>query len=379
MVLDGVTVLFDTATLCLTVGALLVFAGTRRRGDHALSIWGVGYLCGALGAILFTLRSKAPDFWTLDVANSALILAYGLFLSGARRFAGDRTPVWIVIVGVGLWLAACRVTLFHESPTARIVVFSLIVTTYLAATCISLWRVREALPSKLPLIVVLALHGLVYFARVPGAFFIPPQTGTSIVVTPWFVVIAVESLFHLVASSLLLVTMSKERSENGVQRLASTDPLTGLRNRRSFLELGALRLEDGLRKANPTTVLMIDIDHFKAVNDQRGHQAGDEVLQAVAEALMQRLRPGDLCGRFGGEEFVCLLVDCDSAQGRDVAERLRTAIQISMNGLTVSAGVACTKDLPPGVDLQRILLAADQALYASKNGGRNRVTLACAA
>lgn len=378
MVLDGITILFDTSLLSVTVGALLVFAGTRRNGDRALTIWGAGYLIGAVGVILVALRSRLPDFWSIDIANAALILAYGAFLTGARSFAGTRTPLWQVVAGPAIWLLACRIPAFHGTPAARVILFSLMISTYVAATCVVLWRVREALPSRIPLIAVLAVHGFAFLIRAPGALLFPPPTGVNVVVTPWFVAIGIESLFHLVASSLLLVTMSKERSENGVQQLALTDPLTGLRNRRSFLESGARRLARSLRQRQPVCVLMIDIDHFKAINDQRSHDAGDEVLQSVASALTRRLRPGDLCGRLGGEEFGCLLMECDPAQGREAAERLRTSIQTEL-GLTVSVGVACTTDIPAAIDLRRMLVSADRALYASKDEGRNRVTLATAA
>lgn len=379
MVLDGITVLFDTSLLSVTVGALLIFAGTRRNGDQALTVWGAGYLFCSVGAILFALRSQVPGFWTLDAANASLVLAYGLFLAGARCFAGLRTQLWQIVVGPAVWLIACRIGAFYGSPTARVILFSLMVSAYIAATCVVLWRVREALPSRIPLIAVLALHGLAYFVRAPASLIVPPPTSVNIVVTPWFIVIAIESLFHLVASSVLLVTMSKERSENGVQHLARTDPLTGLHNRRSFLESGARRLARSLRQARPVCVLMIDVDHFKEINDQRGHDAGDEVLQSVASALTHGLRPGDLCGRLGGEEFGCLLIDCESVQGREAAERLRNAIQTNLGGLTVSVGVACTTDIPAAIDLRRMLVAADRALYASKDEGRNRVTLATAA
>lgn len=379
MVLDGITVLFDTSLLSVTVGVLLVFAGTRRNGDMALTVWGGGYLLAALGAILIAVRGRVPEVWTLDVANACLIAAYGFFLAAACRFAGRTSSPWVYVAGAAIWLASCRIEAFRASPQARIILYSLLVCGYLGMTCLVLARLRERLPSKTPLIAILAIHALFFFARIPVALLVRPPSGTNLVVTPWFVIVVIESLVHLVATSILLVTMSKERAENGVQRLASTDPLTGLHNRRSFLERGAPLLARGLRDRKPVCVLMIDVDHFKAINDLRGHQAGDEMLQAVAGALMQRLRPGDLCGRFGGEEFACLLSDCDSAQGREIAERLRKSIQTDLGGLTVSVGVACTHDIPAAVDLQTMLVAADRALYASKDKGRNQVTLAEAA
>ncbi|RFB78029.1 GGDEF domain-containing protein [Methylovirgula sp. 4M-Z18] len=376
MVLDGITVLFDTALLSVIVGALLIFAGTRQNGDRSLPIWGAGYLCASAGVFLFALRSHIPDIWSVDLGGSGLILAYGLFFAGVRRFAGHRTPLWVIFAGSAIWLSACRIEAFYNSGQARIILFSGIDLAYLVVTCVALARIREALPSKAPLVFVLGLHSVAYFTRALSAFFIPSPSGTHIVITPWFIVLAVESFFHLVASSLLLVTMSKERSENRVQRLASIDSLTGLHNRRSFLEQASLKLKGSAQRMRPACLLMIDIDHFKAINDEAGHQAGDKVLQEVAILLERGVRPMDLCGRLGGEEFVCFLADCDRSQGRDVAERLRLTIQRELAGLTVSVGVACTEDISAEVDLEHMLLAADHALYASKKEGRNRVTLA---
>ena len=202
-----------------------------------------------------------------------------------------------MIVGSTIWLAACRIEWFYTSAQARIVLFSVLVPAYLVAGCVTLGRMRETLPSKTPLIFVLGLHAAVYFARAPGVLLVPPPLSSNVVVTPWFIVIAVESLFHLVASNMLLVTMSKERSENR----RATAGLDGLADRHAQPAVlhGAGGGATGAACAGRRSacLLMIDIDHFKAINDKRGHQAGDEILQAVAVSLAERLRPSDLCGR----------------------------------------------------------------------------------
>ena len=164
-----------------------------------------------------------------------------------------------------------------------------------------------------------------------------------------------------------------------VQAMATIDWLTNLYNRRHFFRLGEDEIVRARRYRHPISVLMIDIDHFKAVNDTHGHTVGDEVLAAIASRLLGGLRQSDIAGRYGGEEFAIVLPETDITSATQiVAERLRDAIAArtidTARGplqLTISVGVA-------GVDLEHehlldALGRADVALYAAKHGGRNRV------
>ena len=132
------------------------------------------------------------------------------------------------------------------------------------------------------------------------------------------------------------------------------------------------------RAGTPLSLIMIDIDHFKAFNDSYGHQAGDEALRQVAQAIKVNVRrPADLAARYGGEEFAVVLVDTDAAGTRLLAEKIRLAVEQmepahQANTLTVSLG-ACTRYAKPGDDQQELLNTADKALYQAKKRGRNRV------
>ena len=158
--------------------------------------------------------------------------------------------------------------------------------------------------------------------------------------------------------------------------LATTDGLTGLRNHRAFQE----RLEQEILRATktgvPLSIALVDVDHFKAFNDEFGHQTGDAVLRGVAQSLEGGVRPSDLAARYGGEEFVIIMPATDPGAAMMACERLRKAIQSlewSHRSVTASFGVAA---FGPGMDRQGLLETADQALYESKRAGRNRVTLA---
>lgn len=161
------------------------------------------------------------------------------------------------------------------------------------------------------------------------------------------------------------------------QELATIDPLTGLFNRRGWLQAGLHELDRAERYERPLATLILDLDHFKRINDSHGHPIGDEVLSEVAARLLVCLRKIDLIGRYGGEEFMALLPECDRSSAEMVAERVRRAIESPAFAtsagelfVTTSVGVASSEVEP--LNLDTLLRAADQALYAAKRAGRNQ-------
>lgn len=170
------------------------------------------------------------------------------------------------------------------------------------------------------------------------------------------------------------------RSNRRNQELAQTDPLTGLANRRCFFDLLTQMREHTERQSPPWAVLMVDIDHFKQVNDRFGHKGGDNLLKAFADLLQQSSRSGDLAGRLGREEFALLLSDTGLQRATRVAERIRHDIAelrplASSQSNHVSIGVA---EYQLGESCDDLMRRADQALYRAKENGRNRVEIAFA-
>jgi diguanylate cyclase (GGDEF)-like protein len=168
-------------------------------------------------------------------------------------------------------------------------------------------------------------------------------------------------------------------AREALREQAMHDPLTQLLNRRATLDFLLTELSRATRDLKPLTVMMVDIDHFKSVNDRYGHPAGDGVLCEVSRRLRASLRAYDIVGRFGGEEFLVVAPGCDISPGLMRAERLREVVcsqpvtlkDLSIN-VTVSVGVASSPE-PKPQDLEAMLSAADKALYRAKEGGRNRV------
>jgi diguanylate cyclase (GGDEF)-like protein len=157
---------------------------------------------------------------------------------------------------------------------------------------------------------------------------------------------------------------------------AATDALTGQGNRRALDELLKQHAELYISSGNPFSILMLDIDFFKNINDEFGHMVGDDALRAFAQRVREYLRPGDVCARFGGEEFVVVLPGTTLEAALGVAERLRQGVAQSPLlktpnvQVTVSIGVAT---LAPGQTVSDLLVAADAAVYVAKNAGRNQV------
>ena len=158
-----------------------------------------------------------------------------------------------------------------------------------------------------------------------------------------------------------------------VKELASTDALTGIANRYTFQQALERELERASRGGEDVSLAMLDIDHFKKLNDAHGHQAGDEVLRRVAAKLSEHCRTYDTVARYGGEEFALILPTTDREETRSLVERLRQEIaRAGKPGATISAGIATFPT--DATDAEDLVPAADEALSPSKRGGRNRVT-----
>lgn len=168
-----------------------------------------------------------------------------------------------------------------------------------------------------------------------------------------------------------------------VTRLANEDELTGLKNRRAWLEVARHQLQMSKRLGTPMSILMLDVDHFKSVNDTHGHPMGDAVLRSLGKLLTLCLRETDTPGRMGGEEFAVLIPGTDAMGAARIAETLRNAVALEsiQDGavelqVTVSIGVVSVQNPAKDLALDTLMRTADQALYTAKQTGRNRVVMA---
>jgi diguanylate cyclase (GGDEF)-like protein len=189
-------------------------------------------------------------------------------------------------------------------------------------------------------------------------------------------------LEHLAA--VVSACIENTRLQEHIKLVGLRDPLTGINNRRFFDQRLSEEASRARRYDRPLSCLFLDIDHFKRINDQHGHQTGDAVLKQVSALLDERLRQTDVLARFGGEEFVILLPDTEQEDASQIAEQIRERIE--QTGFTLSNGKALKVTLSIGLavlhpnnhinDAKQLLAAADQAVYAAKLSGRNRIKLA---
>lgn len=202
------------------------------------------------------------------------------------------------------------------------------------------------------------------------------KQASSLVFFSFFVTIFVFFLWH----RLLEAIRQREEAHAKLEFQAKTDALTGLPNRRSFLEALGAELERATRYSRPLSVLMIDVDFFKKINDNYGHATGDEVLKALGSFLSGTIRTTDIAGRIGGEEFCVFLPEADANAAMDAAERLRSGfenVRTESGNQTVAATLSIgVSEISPSDDgAESIMDKADKALYKAKSSGRNRVCL----
>ena len=376
---DFHTLFVVTTFISAVAGLLLLLAWRQNPAILALGLWGSAFLMSAVSMLLLIQGGTVPNLPGLSLGSVLWITAYGIMWTAARSFEGRRTPLLATLAGALLFLAACQVDSFSASLTARMIFTSAAVGIYLLLCAGEIWRANDReLVSRWPAIIVLVMHSLMFLGRVPLIDVLPFPAGSLPADKGWFPAGVFELLFFTFCMPLLLVNMAKERAELQQRQHSLLDPLTGVANRRAFFERGAKLLRGAAAEGYASALLLFDLDRFKDINDTYGHQAGDRVLSEFCEAVQPMLRPNDLFGRFGGEEFGCLIAQVSVGEALAVAERIRAAVAVTpltlgrdQRNVTVSVGVAMSNEAGPG--LPALFAAADRALYRAKAKGRNRV------
>jgi diguanylate cyclase (GGDEF)-like protein len=383
MNLDVNTLFLVTIYVEAILGLLLLFVWAQNTAIHAVAWWGFAHLMRAASVALFGLYGSVSDLISIDLANAVLFTAFGLTWTGARIF--DYRPPRLVLLfgGAIAWLVLSRVPALADSFNARVLLSSGIITCYTWATAYEFWRGRaEPLVSRWPAIFMLFAHGALYLLRTPLAEMLPwLPAGNQVFESVWLTVLSFEALLFTIAIAFIMLAMAKERTEHRHKTAALIDPLTGLANRRAFLQDGEAQLNRQATDPRPTAVMLLDLDHFKTINDQFGHAIGDRVLEIFADVASGCIRRMDLLGRLGGEEFATLLIDTTRERAQMVAEDIRARFAAAAREVdgrpvagTVSIGIVIGQDAV--LDLTALLAQADHALYRAKDNGRDRVEVA---
>jgi diguanylate cyclase (GGDEF)-like protein len=377
--------MLDPRTLCFTLIAVLVITGIvqlvssrQNREEPGLLYWGAANLTAAIGVLVLGLSAEAPQPRIINLGFAVILVAYMLNWAGMRRFCRRPAPVMAIPAPALLWLALNQIP-FLQVIEWRLALSAVMVAACTVATAATIWSFRsEHLFARKPMIAWLLVHAALLAIRVPVALTLSVPDGATLLASSTLTLGMFGALVHVVLISFLQLSLTKGRADNRYRHVAETDMLTGIPNRRAFFERADPMIAAATQGGGPASVLVIDIDRFKSINDSLGHAGGDAVITAVARAIAGHLRPGDICGRLGGEEFGCVLPGTPLPVATAIAEDLRariaaldpqfagTAVKVSASiGLAVSGAGACT--------FGKLLAEADAGLYQAKRTGRDRV------
>jgi diguanylate cyclase (GGDEF)-like protein len=384
MTLDVHTLFMVTIYVEGILGLLLLFVWAQNMALRAVCWWGFAHVTRLASIALFGLYGSSPDLITIDLANALLFTAFAMTWTGARVFDGRPVEPVYLVTGAVLWLLVCRLPLVMDSNNVRSLIISGIITAYVWLTAYEFWCGRsEALISRWPAIVMFFAHGALFLLRTPMIALLPPASVGSggVYGSVWMTVLSFEVLLLTISSAFLLLAMAKERTELRHRKAAMVDLLTGIANRRSFLHDASMLAKLHIANPRPTAFLVIDLDHFKSINDRFGHAVGDRVLEIFTEAARKSMRGSDLVGRLGGEEFAAVLADTSREKAVAVAERIRDtfaqmAQEVDGHPVCGTVSIGLVHCLERTLDVTELLAQADHALYYAKERGRNRVEVA---
>jgi diguanylate cyclase (GGDEF)-like protein len=379
MQLDVQTLSVVTVFVTALLGALLVFAGLQNRAVRAPMVWGAAYIVSAIGLAFLSMRGSAPNWLTIDIANALVLLGSSFTWAGARTFDARPVRTGLVVSAPVLWLIACSIPAFARDVDLRVVLFSALMAMLAAVTAEEFWRGRaEPLMSRWPTVCALLAYAAALLARIPAILLSPGLAGQSLMSSVSFALLAFGTLLFTVVLAFLLLNMTKERTELQHKIASLIDPLSGVPNRRAFLDGSNRLLAQQELDFEPLAVFLFDLDRFKAINDQFGHGTGDSVLQIFANTATRTLGSDILFGRIGGEEFAAVLPVGDLGEAVAIADRVRrnfaaAAAPHGADDLTPTVSVGVTLGCDPRRPMSELLAVADQALYRAKANGRDRV------
>jgi diguanylate cyclase (GGDEF)-like protein len=367
-------------SFCLLAAIISCIAIIRSRHAGVALWWLVcGLISGLASIVLFVSKGYAPVFFSVVLANLGLLVVFA-FIHQAIASIVDRSRRYVELstfLIVAQFVATLYFTYSLPDVRWRLIVRTWAILTQVVASILVLLRQK---PSSLrdpirALVLVLVAFSTLQLCRLPATVIWTP-IADPLHPDP------VQAFFSLFGCILGLgicfgvIWLGLYAHRNYLHTMANTDGLSGLLNRRAFDVALDYELRWHRDDSQPLALLLIDLDHFKAINDMHGHHTGDEVIRRVSHLLRANSRPVDSVARYGGEEFAVILKGMDLHQAKSVAERLRREIEGMVNlpesiGVTVSIGVAMkTRD----DTVASLVKRSDEALYLAKRSGRNRVS-----
>lgn len=377
------TLVILAGILAALVTTVLYAVWHFNKGIPGLRLWMLSFLSASVFCASLLVRDHVPEVLSVVLTQVCIAVAAYLSFLGSRAYMG-RTPVPHTLAAtaiVGVVAAAVYFTVVQPHRGIRFALAGSVSGLCFLATANTLARGGfRKVPARYLFAIVAGLHGLFLLLRPLLFRLATPDAGQEadtdmVALLSQFVVL--EATLSLVLMAFGTLMLTNEYITRELRHLAEVDPLTSVFNRRAFLTLLEKAISSAHRTQSDLSVLAIDLDHFKKVNDTWGHKGGDDVLRHFVRLATGCLRNEDVMGRMGGEEFAIFLPNAGSAGTRAVAERLRglVASQPVVTdrgpiGLTVSIGAT---QYVPGDSSDALLHRADEAMYLAKEHGRNRV------
>jgi diguanylate cyclase (GGDEF)-like protein len=375
MVLDTATLRIAFGLMALVLVFLFYFSAYRITRSPYSGWWCLALIFFLTGSACYLLDGTAHQVWANPAGNVLLVHGGVAVWAGARSLRTVPPPKW-AFTGIPLVTLVASVVDHPATNTwsgGPVFLAAMGATIGLAAR--ELWRLEPGYSRvRIPMAVSAGGFAVFYFFRWL-AFVLEGQNGPTFVTVFGSAVTTLVTMVLLVVVSFSMAALSSEQQTRALRVVASRDDLTGLLNRKAFLDLAAEQLADPAVTRGSGTLILADLDHFKSVNDTYGHAAGDLALQAFADACTATVRSTDLVGRYGGEEFVLLLPGTSAERAEMIAEEIsrRLAAAPSADGMempTVSYGISTYGD--GASDVEDLIATADAALYLAKSLGRNR-------
>lgn len=375
MGLDNYTLIVVLGSMISLIAAGLFVIWLQDREKTALLLWGGGMALRVPALALMLGRGTLEPVYSITLSNMLFMLALGLSWAGARSWAEKRIDGIVVLMPVCLWvLFSLFETLYAHGPN-RVLVYSVITGLFMLATAGEVLQVRGSSRTlRAVLALCLSLCAAQNLVRGLTSFGVTWE-GNLIAGDPSLPITLVGMILFCFASATVVTALYWESHLQDIKHEAIRDPLTGLLNRRGFLErTAAVSRRDG----DPTVLLLLDLDHFKRINDRYGHPTGDAAICHFAAFLQKNLPETAVVARIGGEEFAVFLPVVSASTGELIGRRLVERLadhplrhEGTSLSLTVSCGLASTRRIE--TRLHALMKTADMALYQAKDGGRNRL------
>jgi len=380
--LDIRTLSFVTTSIATFFACGLFAFGVLQKEFKGFPLLASAVALYAAGHLLLIYRDVLPDFVTIILANLMLITAIVFYYEGTRRFLDHATkfhPISIITIIIGI-LSFLYFTYWTPSVNNRIISITAI-HVVISALCVLELRRDLHVSWRLPGLAtafVFTGYSLYQLSRLLWTLRENPiQSFMSAGTVQAFAFVS--AIFLITGSTFGFIWMVSKKLEYDLTNLATHDPLTNVLNRRGIEFLASQEFTKLGRFETDLAIVMIDIDYFKNVNDRFGHSAGDVLLTAFAKLIQNCLRPYDIFGRIGGEEFLILLPNTKLDLALTLTERIRKQIEehvfkIGTNEIQITASFGVSDYVPDNVTLDKLIPFADKALLQSKQQGRNQVS-----